>query len=242
MSSFAAQAGALRKLFGVPADAPLPAAVAMMNEQMGIVGEGPLPNQVKELVRVTGVHLGVPQQQPSPTPEVHVAVGAAVDAAPAPATSAPATAPGPSASGPSPKPAPATTKLPATLKPGGMQLDIRSMGQRQLLTKTLLTKAAASSSEVRPFHEIAKAVAVEVSVFPSEQLEKMGHAEEAAKVKVQCDMCGLLFGSTGGLVSHQRWRHSPETMPCSIFQQPPELTFDGRLSAPLAVSPHGGVR
>ena len=53
MSSFAAQAGALRKLFGVPADAPLPAAVAMMNEQMGIVGEGPLQNQVKELVRVT---------------------------------------------------------------------------------------------------------------------------------------------------------------------------------------------
>ena len=53
------------------------------------------------------------------------------------------------------------------------------------------------------------------------RLHEKKQAEEAAKVKVQCDMCGLLFGSTGGLVSHQRWRHSPETMQCSVFQQPP---------------------
>ena len=67
------------------------------------------------------------------------------------------------------------------------------MGQRLLVRKTVLDKVAESSSEARPYDEIAKDVAMEVSVFPSEQLEKAGVATEAAKLKYQCDMCGLLL-------------------------------------------------
>ena len=48
--SFAAKVAALRSFMGVPDDAPLPAAVEMMNLAMGIVGEGALPKQVDALV------------------------------------------------------------------------------------------------------------------------------------------------------------------------------------------------
>ena len=41
--SFADKIAALRDFFKPPADAALPLQVAMMNEQMGIDGEGALP-------------------------------------------------------------------------------------------------------------------------------------------------------------------------------------------------------
>ena len=44
--SFAEKVAALRAFFGVPDDAPLPAAVEMMNVAMAIAGDGaPLPKQ-----------------------------------------------------------------------------------------------------------------------------------------------------------------------------------------------------
>ena len=50
------QVAALRKFFQPPSEAPLPMQVglAMMNEQMGIDGEGTLPKQVDELCRRIG--------------------------------------------------------------------------------------------------------------------------------------------------------------------------------------------
>ena len=53
--SFAAKVAALRSFFGVPDDAPLPVAVEMMNNGMGIDGEGALPTQVDHLISATGV-------------------------------------------------------------------------------------------------------------------------------------------------------------------------------------------
>ena len=44
--SFALKVAALRTFFGTPADAPLHVAVQMMNESMGMLGEGALPKQV----------------------------------------------------------------------------------------------------------------------------------------------------------------------------------------------------
>ena len=46
--SFAQQVAALRELFQVPQDAPLSAQVEMMNQQMGLIGVGPLPKQVQQ--------------------------------------------------------------------------------------------------------------------------------------------------------------------------------------------------
>ena len=43
--SFALKVAALRTFFGTPADAPLHAAVQMMNESMGMLGEGALPGR-----------------------------------------------------------------------------------------------------------------------------------------------------------------------------------------------------
>ena len=48
------QVAALRKFFQPPSEAPLPMQVAMVNEQMGIDGEGTLPKQVDELCRRIG--------------------------------------------------------------------------------------------------------------------------------------------------------------------------------------------
>ena len=53
--SLAAKVAALRSFFGVPDNEPLPLAVEKMNFIMGINGAGPLPKQVDELVRETGV-------------------------------------------------------------------------------------------------------------------------------------------------------------------------------------------
>ena len=75
--SFAQKVEALRSLMGVPSDAPLPAAVEMMNIAMGIVGEGALPKQVDSLVCATGVSLaGDPRLVPQATVVTHVAVDA----------------------------------------------------------------------------------------------------------------------------------------------------------------------
>ena len=41
------------------------------------------------------------------------------------------------------------------------------MGQRILVQKTLLNQVAARSSETWPYEELAKAVAMEVSVLPT---------------------------------------------------------------------------
>ena len=75
--SFAQKVEALRSLMGVPSDAPLPAAVEMMNIAMGIVGEGALPKQVDSLVCATGVSLASdPRLVPQATVVTHVAVDA----------------------------------------------------------------------------------------------------------------------------------------------------------------------
>ena len=52
--SMAAKVASLREFFGV-GEADLRAAISKMNEEMGIVGEGPLPVQVDKLVAETGV-------------------------------------------------------------------------------------------------------------------------------------------------------------------------------------------
>ena len=78
MPSLVAKVEALRSFFGVPAEAPLIVAVQMMNEQMGIVGAGPMPKQVDNLVELIGVNVvssgaATNFQQPA-------AVGVAVEA------------------------------------------------------------------------------------------------------------------------------------------------------------------
>ena len=51
--SLAATVAALRSFFGVPDNEPLPLAIETVNRCMGMVGEGPLPKQVDELVTAT---------------------------------------------------------------------------------------------------------------------------------------------------------------------------------------------
>ena len=80
------QVAALREFFKPPSEAPLPMQVAMMNQQMGIAGEGALPKHVDELCRLIGWKADAVVQ-----PE-HVAVGVPVDGA-QPAVAPPVGAP-----------------------------------------------------------------------------------------------------------------------------------------------------
>ena len=73
--SFADKVAALRDFFLTPSDAALPLQVAMMNEQMGIDGEGALPKQVDALCRTCFGSAW----QPSPAVQPEgVAIGVAI--------------------------------------------------------------------------------------------------------------------------------------------------------------------
>ena len=73
--SFVAKVEALRELFGIPAEVPLPSSIAKMNELMGIPGEGPLPKQVDQLVALSGVVVKqVPELTVSSAPPIGVPV------------------------------------------------------------------------------------------------------------------------------------------------------------------------
>jgi hypothetical protein len=78
MASFADKVAALRTFLGVPPSMPMLQAVLTMNEMMGIVGEGPLPAQVQELVVTTGVVVTI-----TPSTAAAAAPAAATAAAPA---------------------------------------------------------------------------------------------------------------------------------------------------------------
>ena len=55
--SFAAKVDALRRFLGVPPSLQMVQAVVLMNEMMGVIGEGPLPAQVEALMTATGVEV-----------------------------------------------------------------------------------------------------------------------------------------------------------------------------------------
>ena len=62
--SFAAKVDALRRFLGVPPSLQMVQAVVLMNEMMGVIGEGPLPAQVEALITATiGWHCGVLQRR-----------------------------------------------------------------------------------------------------------------------------------------------------------------------------------
>ena len=85
MATFAQHVLGLRAFFGVPDQATLPEAIALMNEQMGLDSEGSLPGQVDRLVSVTGFLLAA-------STVAVPAVAAAASTEPATATSEPAAA------------------------------------------------------------------------------------------------------------------------------------------------------
>ena len=115
MASLAAKVAALRSFFGVPADAPLQAAIGMMNEQMGIEGAGPLPKQVHHLVELTGVEVASSDGVKNGPLAAAVAVGVAVEAPAAEPTAA--AEPTPAAA-----PAPTTPAVAASAKAAGKML------------------------------------------------------------------------------------------------------------------------
>jgi nucleoid-associated protein YgaU len=74
--AFAQKVDALRRYLGVPTSLQMMPAVVLMNETMGIIGEGPLPGQIEALLIATGIESAPPAAAPA--------------AAAAPATPAPA--------------------------------------------------------------------------------------------------------------------------------------------------------
>ena len=234
--SFAEKVSTLRGLFGVPADAPLPAAVQMMNIQMGISGDGaPLPKQVDELIVATGVTIDTASTAPA-APAAQVAMGIPVQGVvPAPRPPAPTARPRPAPSaGKEAQPEPKS-------RPAGFtkQVDIRQMGmQRLLLPKSQLKAAARSTSDARPFEVLCQEAATECQELPSERRERLGVEEQPPKAVYQCDTCGQLCFSAAGLASHQHWKHVPQAQR-RILQPPPPTIFHGHLSVRLGVGTSG---
>ena len=75
MASFADSVSALRTFFGISNETPVKDAVASMNRDMGIVGEGTLPTQVQVLIGMTGLKVAAAPlataQSPTPPPGPH---------------------------------------------------------------------------------------------------------------------------------------------------------------------------
>lgn len=169
MPSLVAKVEALRSFFGVPAEAPLIVAVQMMNEQMGIVGAGPMPKQVDNLVELIGVNVvssgaatnfqqpaavGVAVEAPADSSAAQSAASsAASSAAPSAASSAASKAP-PAAPQAAPK-AKAFGKRKAVEEPpqppakAMKQMDIRQAPafRKLFVPKKMLQAAASATSE-----------------------------------------------------------------------------------------------
>ena len=173
MPSLAAKVDALRSFFGLPPEAPLIVAIQMMNEQMGIVGDGPVPKQVDNLVEMTGVEVVLSGADTNFQPAA-VAVDVAVDAsassttpsAPSPAAPSAPSPVAPSAKAPA---APSSTSVASSTAPASKalqkrkaaeappqplpkiakQMDIRSVTAwtKLFVPKKMLEAAAAASSE-----------------------------------------------------------------------------------------------
>eukprot|EP00966_Prymnesium_polylepis_P256730 5930374-Prymnesium_polylepis.1 len=87
--AFAQKVDALRRYLGVPTSLQMMPAVVLMNEMMGIIGEGPLPVQIEALLIATGIEAAAPGiEAAAPVSTVPAAPAAA--AAPAPAAAVPA--------------------------------------------------------------------------------------------------------------------------------------------------------
>ena len=134
--SLAQQVAALRALFGTPADVPPLPAIEAMNLAMGMIGEGPLPAQVAELVRATGADACQAQPQAQPQPQVTMP-----SAGPVPSSSRPASV---AASA-------AAVQPPTQTQPArqSMQPDIRGMMGPKLLLRVLLARVAVWGTRTR---------------------------------------------------------------------------------------------
>jgi hypothetical protein len=92
--SLVEKVAALRTFFGLLPSLELLPAVTSMNTLMGIVGEGPLPQQVDSLIAATGVTITTPGRAPAAAPAAAAAAAAApVDAAVGKKRAAPESAP-----------------------------------------------------------------------------------------------------------------------------------------------------
>ena len=168
----AAKVASLREFFGV-GEADLRAAISKMNEEMGIVGEGPLPVQVDKLVAETGV---------ATAPAV--AASAALAAASAASKSSLSTARSegsPAASSSLPAPVPAcSAKQPQPAKRGTATLTIQA--DRLAVVAQAYHRSNEGSANQKYFEQCAQMPRTRVSEFFRELTSRVSCHTLAARV------------------------------------------------------------
>ena len=189
---------ALRTFFGLSAEMPLPQATLAMHEMMGIVGTGPLPAQIDNLIAITGVLLTYGSG--SSTDQ-----GEAVGSSGVPAPSQPS-----NVSGKKRKQSASHLTGPRTIS--GM------LGKKVLITGDELRKQRKAAG---------RGVDYSPREFNVETFEVREQCSPALAKEFYCSMCPRSFSLELSLINHTR-AHSESANSKELFvalesQQPPRL-------------------